>query len=134
MALEEALAALQAKAIAVLIGPSLAMSTRTLVAAYPFLGTFGALTAIYLMAFVLLTFLPLKAQPPAQVSDTVKNHPYRQLYSQPLLILITVVSAAGYTGWYSVNVAGLATGIVILIVMFLLRHSMDESPAEKAAA
>lgn len=279
-ALEEAPAALRAKAIgvvmsggiiAVLIGPSLAMSTQTLVAAYPFLGTFGALTAIYLMAFVLLTFLPLKAQLPAQVSDTVKNRPYRQLYSQPLLILIAVVSAAGYAlvvymvgafplamkaqgfefpaiafvfqchilgmfapsffteqlisrvgvkcfvwlgvicllisnavsltgssyahfliamtslglawnfilistthllprtytgnerakiqgatdflifsfgalgsllagfafyyaGWYSVNVAGLATGIVILIVMFLLRHSMNESPAEKAAA
>lgn len=261
-ALEEAPAALRAKAIgvvmsggiiAVLIGPSLAMSTRTLVAAYPFLGTFGALTAIYLMAFVLLTFLPLKAQLPAQISDTAKNRPYRQLYSQPLLILIAVVSAAGYAlvvymvgafplamkaqgfefpaiafvfqchilgmfapsfftgqlisnavsltgssyahfliamtslglawnfilistthllprtytgnerakiqgatdflifsfgalgsllagfafyyaGWYSVNVAGLATGIVILIVMFLLRHSMNESPAEKAAA
>lgn len=65
-------------------------------AAYPFLGTFGALTAIYLMAFVLLTFLPLKAQLPAQISDTAKNRPYRQLYSQPLLILIAVVSAAGY--------------------------------------
>ena len=39
-----------------------------------------------------------------------------------------------YAGWYSVNVAGLATGIVILVVMFLLRHSMNESPAEKAAA
>lgn len=261
-ALEEAPAALRAKAIgvvmsggiiAVLIGPSLAMSTRTLVAAYPFLGTFGALTAIYLMAFVLLTFLPLKAQLPAQISNTARNRPYRQLYSQPLLILIAVVSAAGYAlvvymvgafplamkaqgfefpaiafvfqchilgmfapsfftgqlisnavsltgssyahfliamtslglawnfilistthllprtytgnerakiqgatdflifsfgalgsllagfafyyaGWYSVNVAGLATGIVILIVMFLLRHSMNESPAEKAAA
>ncbi len=65
-------------------------------AAYPFLGTFGALTAIYLMAFVLLTFLPLKAQLPAQISDTAKNRPYRQLYSQPLLILIAVVSAARY--------------------------------------
>ena len=41
-----------------------------------------------------------------------------------------------YAGWYSVNVAGLATGIVILVVMFLLRHGMNEShkKRKKAAA
>ncbi|WP_413482586.1 MFS transporter [Morganella psychrotolerans] len=103
-ALEEAPAALRAKAIglvmsggivAVLIGPTLAMSTRTLVAAYPFAGTFWALSIIYVLAFALLLYLPLKPQHALQVTAQ-PNRPYRQLYSQPLLMLIAVVSAVGY--------------------------------------
>ncbi|MEG0279002.1 MAG: MFS transporter [Morganella sp. (in: enterobacteria)] len=102
---EEAPAALRAKAIglvmsggivAVLIGPTLAMSTRTLVAAYPFAGTFWALSIIYVLAFVLLLYLPLKPHHAVRVTDAPPNRPYRQLYSQPLLILIAVVSAVGY--------------------------------------
>lgn len=104
-ALEEAPAALRAKAIglvmsggivAVLIGPTLAMSTRTLVAAYPFAGTFWALSIIYVLAFSLLLYLPLKPQHTLRVTDAPPNRPYRQLYSQPLLMLIAVVSAVGY--------------------------------------
>ncbi len=103
-ALEEAPAALRAKAIglvmsggivAVLIGPTLAMSTRTLVAAYPFAGTFWALSIIYVLAFALLLYLPLKPQHAVRVTAP-PNRPYRQLYSQPLLILIAVVSTVGY--------------------------------------
>lgn len=103
-ALEEAPAALRAKAIglvmsggivAVLIGPTLAMSTRTLVAAYPFAGTFWALSIIYVLAFALLLYLPLTPQHSLQVT-ALPNRPYRQLYSQPLLMLIAVVSAVGY--------------------------------------
>ncbi|OBU02633.1 MFS transporter [Morganella psychrotolerans] len=103
-AMEEAPAALRAKAVglvmsggivAVLIGPTLAMSTRTLVAAYPFAGTFWALSIIYVLAFALLLYLPLKPQHAVRVTAP-PNRPYRQLYSQPLLILIAVVSTVGY--------------------------------------
>lgn len=105
-ALEEAPSALRAKAIglvmsggivAVLIGPSLAISTRTIVSNYPFIGTFGALSIIYILAFILLLFLPLKPNPIKTTSITPSiNRTYRQLYSQPLLKLIAVVSAVGY--------------------------------------
>ncbi|MFW2168121.1 MFS transporter, partial [Enterobacter cloacae complex sp.6722794] len=62
-ALEETPILLRSKAIgltmsggivAVLIGPSLAVSTRTIIANYPFMGTFGALSIIYILAFILL--------------------------------------------------------------------------------
>lgn len=105
-ALEEAPSALRAKAIglvmsggivAVLIAPSLAISTRTIVSNYPFIGTFGALSIIYILAFILLLFLPLKPNPIKTTSITPSiNRTYRQLYSQPLLRLIAVVSAIGY--------------------------------------
>ncbi|EUD09443.1 MFS transporter [Providencia alcalifaciens] len=106
VALEETPISLRSKAIgltmsggiiAVLIGPSLAVSTRTIIANYPFMGTFGALSIIYILAFILLLFLPLKPhQVQIKTEYTLVHRSYLQLYSQPLLRLIAVVSAMGY--------------------------------------
>lgn len=105
-ALEEAPIALRAKAVglvmsggivAVLVGPTLAMSTRTLIAQYPFMGTFAALTIIYILAFILLLMIPLTTQHKTVFSaDIPKVRSYSKLYSQPLLILIAFVSAISY--------------------------------------
>lgn len=105
-ALEETPVALRSKAIgltmsggiiAVLIGPTLAVSTRTLIENYPFIGTFGALTIIYILAFILLLFLPLKPhQIQAKTANSLVSRSYLRLYSQPLLMLIAIVSAIGY--------------------------------------
>ncbi|MTC41279.1 MFS transporter [Providencia sp. wls1921] len=105
-ALEETPVALRSKAIgltmsggiiAVLIGPTLAVSTRTLIENYPLIGTFGALTIIYILAFILLLFLPLKPhQIQAKTANSWVSRSYLRLYSQPLLMLIAIVSAIGY--------------------------------------
>lgn len=105
-ALEEAPPALRAKAVglvmsggivAVLLGPTLALSTRDMVSAYPFMGTFSALSVIYIFAFLLLLFIPLKKQSPLTVSvEASETRSYLKLYAQPLLRLIAIVSAVGY--------------------------------------
>ncbi|MCW2256472.1 MFS family permease [Providencia alcalifaciens] len=113
--LEEAPKYLQAKAIglvmsggiaAALIGPTLAVTTQRFFTEYPFVGSFSTLVGIYLIAFILLliyliAFILLLLVPltkiPKQQQDTTKiKRSYKQLYSQPILKLIVVVSAIGY--------------------------------------
>lgn len=104
-ALEEAPKYLQAKAIglvmsggiaAALIGPTLAITTQRFFTEYPFAGPFSILVGIYLIAFILLLIIPLKKIPKQQQDSTKVKRSYKQLYSKPILKLITVVSAIGY--------------------------------------
>lgn len=104
-ALEEAPKYLHAKAVglvmsggiaAALIGPTLAVTTQRFFSAYPFAGPFSTLVVIYLIAFVLLLNVPLKKIPQQSQNSTEQKRSYQQLYSQPILKLIAVVSAVGY--------------------------------------
>lgn len=104
-ALEEAPQYLHAKAVglvmsggiaAALIGPTLAVTAQRFFSAYPFAGPFSVLVVIYLIAFVLLLNIPLKKTSLHQQDNTDQKRSYQQLYSQPILKLIAVVSAAGY--------------------------------------
>ncbi len=104
-ALEEAPKFLHAKAIglvmsggiaAALIGPTLAITTQGLFAKYPFAGPFTALVGIYIIAFILLLFVPLKKITKITQEENIVKRSYRKLYSQPILKLIAIVSAAGY--------------------------------------
>lgn len=103
--LEEAPKYLQAKAIglvmsggiaAALIGPTLAVTTQRFFTEYPFAGPFSTLVGIYLISFILLLFVPLKKIPKQQQDTTKIKRSYKQLYSQPILKLIVVISAIGY--------------------------------------
>ncbi|MEQ4921937.1 MFS transporter [Proteus hauseri] len=82
--------------IAAVIGPTLAVVTRQLFADYPFIGPFTALSVIYSLAFIVLLKIPLTKVVKPKVDSTEKIRNYSQLYSQPLLFLVTVVSAIGY--------------------------------------
>ncbi|MDD9338436.1 MAG: MFS transporter [Providencia heimbachae] len=104
-ALEEAPKFLHAKAIglvmsggiaAALIGPTLAITTQGLFAKYPFAGPFTALAGIYVIAFILLLFVPLKKIVKTALEENTVKRSYHKLYSQPILRLIAIVSAAGY--------------------------------------
>ncbi|QCJ68858.1 MFS transporter [Providencia heimbachae] len=104
-ALEEAPKFLHAKAIglvmsggiaAALIGPTLAITTQGLFAKYPFAGPFTALAGIYVIAFILLLFVPLKKIVKTALEENTVKRSYHKLYSQPILRLIAIISAAGY--------------------------------------
>ncbi|MBG5897632.1 MFS transporter [Providencia stuartii] len=104
-ALEEAPKALHAKAVglvmsggitAALIGPTLAVMTQRFFTEYPFAGPFSALTLIYVIAFILLLRVPLKKVEQQRQNHSKAKRSYKQLYSQPILKLITIVSAVGY--------------------------------------
>ncbi|URE79294.1 MFS transporter [Providencia stuartii] len=104
-ALEEAPKFLHAKAIglvmsggiaAALIGPTLAVVTQRFFTEYPFAGPFSTLVGIYMLAFILLLNIPLKKIPPEKQNHMEVKRSYKQLYSQPILKLIAIVSAVGY--------------------------------------
>lgn len=104
-AIEEAPELLRAKAIglvmsggiaAALIGPTLAITTQGFFIKSPFTGPFVTLIVIYVIAFILLLIVPLKKPVKAPVSDNLVKRSYSALYSQPILKLIAIVSAAGY--------------------------------------
>ncbi|EST58828.1 hypothetical protein K151_1620 [Proteus hauseri ZMd44] len=104
-AIEETPANMHAKAIglvmsggiiAAIIGPTLAVVTRQFLADYPFIGPFLSLTVIYILAFILLWKIPLKKVVKSAVTHKEKPRSYVQLYRQPLLFLVTIVSACGY--------------------------------------
>ncbi|MBI6527890.1 MFS transporter [Proteus vulgaris] len=104
-ALEEAPINMHARAIglvmsggivAAIIGPTLAVATRQFFADYPFIGPFTALSIIYILAFALLLKIPLKSGMKSKTQSNEKLRSYYQLYSQPLLFLVTIVSALGY--------------------------------------
>ncbi|WP_272691404.1 MFS transporter [Providencia sp. PROV132] len=104
-ALEEAPISLRAKAIglvmsggiaAALIGPTLAITTQRFFTEYPFAGPFITLAAIYVIAFILLLVVPLKKIVKTPSDEVLVKRNYSALYSQPILKLIAIVSAAGY--------------------------------------
>lgn len=104
-ALEETPVNMHAKAIglvmsggivAAIIGPTLAIATRQFFTDYPFIGPFTALSVIYILAFGLLLKIPLKKSVKTKTEIDEKPRSYHQLYSQPLLFLVTIVSALGY--------------------------------------
>lgn len=104
-AIEEAPVSLRAKAIglvmsggiaAALIGPTLAVTTQGFFAEYPFAGPFITLGIIYLIAFLLLLIVPLKKAVKSTTDKTLVKRSYKDLYLQPILMLIAIVSAAGY--------------------------------------
>lgn len=104
-ALEETPVSMHAKAIglvmsggivAAVIGPTLAVTTRQFFADYPFIGPFTALSIIYILAFGLLLKIPLKKIIKTKIQTEEKPRSYPLLYSQPLLFLVTIVSALGY--------------------------------------
>ncbi len=104
-ALEEAPPALHAKAIgivisggivAAIIGPGLAIATRTAWPNLPFIGTFIALGMIYLAALLLQYFLPLKTLSRPKGDPTRPKRSYPRLYAQPLLWCIGLISAVAY--------------------------------------
>lgn len=104
-AIEETPVSLRAKAIglvmsggiaAALIGPTLAITTQRFFAEYPFVGPFVTLALIYVIAFILLLIVPLKTVVKTPADDNLVKRSYNTLYSQPILKLIGIVSAAGY--------------------------------------
>lgn len=82
--------------VAAIIGPTLAVATRQFFTDYPFIGPFTALSVIYILAFGLLLKIPLKKSIKTTIELNEKPRSYHQLYSQPLLFLVTIVSALGY--------------------------------------
>ncbi|MEX6210031.1 MFS transporter [Providencia huaxiensis] len=59
---------------------------------YPFI----TLGIIYLIAFLLLLIVPLKKAVKSTTDKTLVKRSYKDLYLQPILMLIAIVSAAGY--------------------------------------
>ncbi|WP_109420033.1 MFS transporter [Proteus terrae] len=82
--------------VAAIIGPTLAVATRQFFTDYPFIGPFSALSVIYILAFGLLLKIPLKKSIKTKTEFDEKPRSYYQLYSQPLLFLVTIVSTLGY--------------------------------------
>ena len=102
-ALEACAPALHARAIsmvmaggvlAAIIGPNLAILSQHWHHASPYAGAFYGLFALYVLALLLITILPLPK--PTAVSEDATVRSYRQLFAQPLLLAAVASGMIGY--------------------------------------
>ena len=102
-AIENARADQQAKAVswvmaggvlAAVLGPNLAIWTKSDVPNQQYLNAFLALAFLYVLAMLLVAFLPLKTVDKQSISGPVRS--YRELFREPLLRAAVVSGTIGY--------------------------------------
>ncbi len=103
-ALEECSKAQHAKAIslvmsggvlAAILGPNMAIWSQKWYAGNAFAGAFFGLFALYILALILIIFLPLQQQT-SQTQQKQAVRGYGQLFQQPILIAAVVSGVIGY--------------------------------------
>ncbi len=83
--------------IAAIVGPNLAIWSQKWYSGNAFVGAFFGLFALYILALLLIIFLPLRQQQ----SSTKQNNPlpsrsYSELFQQPILIAAVASGVIGY--------------------------------------
>ncbi len=83
--------------VAAVVGPNLANGTRELLGSVPFAGSYVALSGLYVLSFVVLSFVQLRPPPDLSASEEhAPVRPLRAIVSQPKFITALLCGMLGY--------------------------------------
>ena len=82
--------------IAAIVGPNLANLTRGLIANALFAGSYAAIIGLYVLSFLVLSFLKLPQTSEAATGDNVTVRRLREIVTQPKYIVAVICGMFGY--------------------------------------
>ena len=82
--------------IAAIVGPNLANLTRDVISQASFAGSYAAIIGLYILSFVVLSFLKLPATSVHKQSNKDTGRPLRQIVTQPKYIVAVICGMLGY--------------------------------------
>ncbi len=82
--------------IAAIVGPNLANLTRNFISQATFAGSYTAIIVLYILSFIILSFLKIPATTTQVSRNTDTGRPLRQIVSQPKYIVAVICGMFGY--------------------------------------